>query len=386
MSEFANRALLPAGLRDVLPPDAAFEADVVHRLARVFAAHGYQRVKPPLMEFEESLFAGSGAATADQTFRVMDPVSQRMMGLRADMTVQIGRIAATRMAKAPRPLRLSYAGQVLRVKGSPLKPDRQVGQAGIELIGSDAAAADAEVILLAARAMAEAGLGDVSVDLTMPVLVESLLAGRGLDPDRRAALRHALDQKDTAGVSALAGDVAALLVALIAAAGPADRALRALAGLALDGESARARDRLQAVADLVRREAPDLPLTVDPVEKRGFEYYTGVSFAMFSHGARAEVVRGGRYLAGGVEPATGATVSMDDLIAALPPAPTPARVYLPLGTPAAAAARLRRDGMETVAGLEPVADAAAEARRLGCKHLLAEDRLVALTEGGDSKT
>ena len=81
---------------------------------------GYQRVKPPLLEFEDSLLAGSGAAVAEQTFRLMDPDSQRMMGLRADTTPQVARIATTRLAGAPRPLRLSYAGQCLRVRGSQL--------------------------------------------------------------------------------------------------------------------------------------------------------------------------------------------------------------------------------------------------------------------------
>src|ERR1700709_1806000 len=98
-----NPALLPAGLRDLLPPDAETEASAVEALMTVFAAHGYQRVKPPLLEFEDSLLAGSGAAVAEQTFRLMDPNSQRMMGLRADTTPQVARIATTRLANAPRP-------------------------------------------------------------------------------------------------------------------------------------------------------------------------------------------------------------------------------------------------------------------------------------------
>ena len=93
-----HRALLPAGLRDLLPPDAETEAAAVEALMEVFAAHGYQRVKPPLLEFEDSLLAGSGAAVAEQTFRLMDPDSQRMMGLRADTTPQVARIATTRLA------------------------------------------------------------------------------------------------------------------------------------------------------------------------------------------------------------------------------------------------------------------------------------------------
>ena len=128
-------ALLPAGLSDLLPPDAENEAASVAALMEVFASHGYERVKPPLLEFEDGLFAGAGAATADQTFRLMDPESQRMMGLRADTTPQVARIASTRLAAAPRPLRLSYAGQCLRVRGNQLAPERQIGQAGIELIG-----------------------------------------------------------------------------------------------------------------------------------------------------------------------------------------------------------------------------------------------------------
>ena len=82
--DLPNPALLPAGFADLLPPDAAREAALVEAMMTAFAQHGYERVKPPLLEFEDSLLTGSGAAVADQTFRLMDPVSQRMMGLRAD--------------------------------------------------------------------------------------------------------------------------------------------------------------------------------------------------------------------------------------------------------------------------------------------------------------
>src|SRR5579871_5099267 len=191
-----NPALLPAGLRDLLPPDAETEASAVEALMEVFAAHGYQRVKPPLLEFEDSLLAGSGAATAEQTFRLMDPESQRMMGLRADTTPQVARIASTRLAAAPRPLRLSYAGQCLRVRGSQLAPDRQIAQAGIELIGPDSPAADAEIVLVGAAALAALGLARVSFDLTLPSLVPLLLEDAGIQGPARTALARALDRKD----------------------------------------------------------------------------------------------------------------------------------------------------------------------------------------------
>ena len=132
-----HRGLLPAGLADLLPPDAAREARAIDVAIERFAAFGYERVKPPLVEFEESLLGGPGAALAPQTFRLMDPVSQRMMGVRPDMTVQVARIAVTRLKHEPRPLRLSYGGNVIRVRGNALKPERQFAQVGTELIGVD---------------------------------------------------------------------------------------------------------------------------------------------------------------------------------------------------------------------------------------------------------
>ena len=184
----ANPALLPAGLRDLLPPDAETEAAAVETLMDVFAGHGYQRVKPPLLEFEASLLSGSGAAIAEQTFRLMDPDSQRMMGPRADTTPQVARIATTRLINAPRPLRLSYAGQCLRVRGSELAPDRQIAQAGIELIGQDSPEADAEIVLVAAEALDSVGLTRVSFDLTLPTLVPTLMDDAGIAGAQRGAL------------------------------------------------------------------------------------------------------------------------------------------------------------------------------------------------------
>src|SRR5258708_13361417 len=113
-----HRGLLPAGLGDLLPPDAAREAGAIGIAIERFAAFGYERVKPPLVEFEESLLGGPGAALAPQPFRLMDPSSHRLMRRRPDMTVQVARIAVTPLNHQPRPLRLSYGGDVLRALGS----------------------------------------------------------------------------------------------------------------------------------------------------------------------------------------------------------------------------------------------------------------------------
>lgn len=372
-------ALLPAGLRDLLPPDAETEALAVQVLMDAFAAHGYQRVKPPLLEFEDALLAGSGAAVADQTFRLMDPATRRMMGLRADITPQVARIATTRLGHVARPLRLSYAGQCLRVQGTQLAPDRQVAQAGIELIGHDSPEADAEIVLVAAEALAALGLSRLSYDLTMPPLVPTLLDEAGFGADQRASLGRALDRKDAAAVRARGGALAGTLTDLLLAAGPARRALDALAAAALSPAARRHAVRLADTVAAIQARAPDLKITVDPVEFRGFRYHTGVSLSVYSPGRHEELGRGGRYVCGADEPATGVTLYPDAVLRAVPPRPPRPRLYVPPGTDPAQGAARRAEGFATVAGLD-AAEPVAAARSLGCSHYLSGGAAVPLPE------
>ncbi len=371
-----NPALLPAGLRDVLPPEAETEAAAVEALMTVFAAHGYQRVKPPLLEFEDSLLAGTGGAVADQTFRLMDPASHRMMALRSDTTPQIARIATTRLADAPRPLRLSYAGQCLRVRATQLAPERQIAQAGIELIGADSPAADAELVLVAAEALAALGLRRVSVDLTAPPLIPALLDDAGLAAPARSALARALDRKDAAAVQALAGKLAPTLIDLLLAAGAAERALQALRAAALPGPARAQALRLEETVAAIAARAPGLGLagltvTVDPVEFRGYRYHTGLCMTVYAPGHNEELGRGGRYLCG-EEPAAGLTLHPDAVLRAAPRRTPRRRIYLPPNADPERARALRAEGYATVAALT-AAEPIAEARRLGCALVLLAD-------------
>ena len=365
-----NPALLPAGLGDLLPPDAETEASAVAAIMDVFAAHGYQRVKPPLIEFEDSLLAGSGAAVADQIFRLMDPDSHRMMGLRADTTPQVARIATTRLAGAPRPLRLSYAGQCLRVSGTQLAPERQIAQAGIELIGNDSPEADAEIVLVGAEALAAVGLTRPSFDLTLPMLAPALLDEFDVQGADRVALSRALDRKDAAAVTRHGGALAPILTELLLAAGPADRALAALACAGLPVPAERLADRLRETVAAIRRHCSNLRLTIDPVEFRGFRYHTGVSVTIYAPGHHEELGRGGRYLCGDAEPATGLTLFPDAVLRAAPARHARPRLFLPFDHDRAEAAVLRAKGFATVTGLSKTNDDITEASRLGCSHLL----------------
>lgn len=378
MSDAPHPALLPTGMHDLLPPEAESEAAVVAQLMATLTAHGYERVKPPLVEFEENLLSGAGAAMASATFRMMDPASHRMIGVRADMTPQIARIAATRLGDAPRPLRLSYAGQVLRVTGSEIRPERQVGEVGAELIGAAGAAADVEAIAVAGEALAAIGLPRFSVDITLPTLVPAVAEAYGIAGPRAAALRSALDRKDSAAVAEVAGAAGELFSKLLAAAGPAAAALAALDRLELPERARAERLRLGSVLDGLAIAAPELKVTIDPVENRNFEYHTGISFTFFAgtaatFGPVGELGRGGRYEAGDLsmsEPATGFTLYTDTILRTLPKPAALRRLLLPCGIDRAGARRLREAGWITVAALEPAADWHAEARRLGCGYVL----------------
>lgn len=380
MNDAPHPALLPAGLYDLLPPEAAIEAEVTARLMGVLAAHGYERVKPPMVEFEETLLSSAGAAMAADTFRLLDPISHRMIGVRADMTPQVARIAATRLSHKPRPLRLSYAGQVLRVKGSQMQPERQVGQAGAELIGAEGTAADVEAITVASEALAAAGVPHLSVDVTLPTLVPAIAEAYGITGERAAALRDALDHKDVAAVAHLAGEAGTLLARLVEAAGPGGATRAALDRLELPERARLERDRLGAVLDGLAGAIPGIKVTVDPVENRGFEYHTGISFTFFTRagpelGPLGELGRGGRYQAGDPEmpePATGFTLYTDTILRTLPAPPPQRRVLLPFGADRAGARALRAEGWVTVAALLPAADWRQEARRLDCGYVLEE--------------
>ena len=387
MNDAPHPALLPTGMHDLLPPEAEIEAQVVARLMATLAAHGYERVKPPLVEFEETLLSGAGAAMAKATFRMMDPASHRMIGVRADMTPQIARIAASRLGAAPRPLRLSYAGQVLRVTGSEIRPERQVGEVGAELIGAPGPAADVEAIAVAGEALAAIGVPHLSVDITLPTLVPAIAEAYGIVGARAVILRAALDHKDIAAVGAAAGEAGELLSSLLAAAGPATAALTALDRLDLPARARGERMRLGIVLDGLSAAAPELKVTVDPVENRGFEYHTGISFTFFAggvatHGPVGDLGRGGRYDAGdpaAPEPATGFTLYTDTILQTLLQAASPRRLLLlPLGVDRARGHALREAGWVTVAALDPAKDWRSEARRLGCGHVLENGEPVAI--------
>lgn len=360
--------LLPVGLRDRLPPQAEAASRLLHRVIVSIGRNGYERVAPPLAEFEDELVGRLKSARAQDLLRVVDPVSQRTLALRPDITAQVGRIAATRMAHRPRPIRLAYGGPVLKLRTTQLRPERELIQAGAELIGNDSVAAVIEVLGVAIEALEAAGVTGITVDLTLPDLVETLAGGpMPLPAARLERVRERLDAKD---VGALASLDAAAYLPLVAAAGPVEAALPKLRAL---GDIAPLASRLDAVERIAGAFSDRIALTLDPTERHGFEFQSWIGFSLFGKGLSGEIGRGGGYAIlhadGREEPAIGFSLYIDPLVDAGLGQEPHRRVFVPLGTPPASAARLRAEGWTTLSALDEQDDPAA----LGCTHRLAGD-------------
>lgn len=364
-----TKTLLPTGCYDLLPPQARQVSGLSAALLSAFESFGYEQVSPPLLEYSDSLLAGRGAALSQQTFRVMDPLAHKVMGLRPDITLQIARIATSRLAHAPRPLRLCYNGLILRMRDDQ-RPDRQLRQAGIELIGAASPDADAEVIIVAAEALKRAGITQLSIDLNLPGIVGSLLASEKLDNEQAEKLFAAVAHKDVSAIKAMSFAYRDSLVGLMQCAGEANHALAVIERLDLpDGARRQCRD-LQEVVTILRRCSKDWTLTIDATEARGLAYHSGISFSMFVPGATREVGRGGRYRIDGSgaqdTEATGFTLYVETLRGLLPEPERGRRIFIPEGIGSKEAAKLRDEGYITVYALLEYGRGEDEARRLGC--------------------
>lgn len=356
--------LLPVGLEDALPDRARTITGAMRAVLDAMDSHGYDRVRPPLVEFEHSLAARMDGVATRRMIRFTDPDSLRTLALRSDITVQVGRIAATGMSTAPRPLRLCYAGDVALLSASQLDPARQRLQLGAELIGADSVAAASEIVSVAIDALKAAGVANISVDFTLPDLVNTLAASAmPLGEGQREAVRRELDTKDAGGLRDAGGQA---YLPLLYATGDFEEAIAKLSAVDAGGALASRIEGLRAIADTIGTRAR---VTLDPTERHGFEYQSWFGFTLYGEGARGALGRGGTYtIRGSEEAATGFSLYMDPLLDALGEAiGNPSEtLFLPLGHDREIASRLRAIGWRTIAAVSEKEDAAT----LGCSHIL----------------
>jgi len=382
-----NRWLLPQGIEDVLPDRAEATESLRRRVLDLYHRWGYALVMPPELEFLESLLTGVGGDLDLRTLKVVDQVSGRLMGFRADMTPQVARVDAHRLGEDG-PRRLCYAGTVLRAQPDSFGRPRAPLQVGAEVFGVAGTSADAEVMGLMAATLSEVGIREFTLDLGHVGLYRALTADLGLDRDRDEALREAVRRKDPAAIGELleAADGARrdALTTLPTLHGGLEVLEEARAACAINEGARAALDELEELVErLGRRDLAD-HISIDLGEVRGYDYHTGPVFAAFVAGQGDAVLYGGRYdgigaAFGRSRPATGMSGDLK-LLAGLMPAPEsqPEGVLAPAeggGELQRAIQSLRAQGIRVIQCLQtdPSQDLRDQARHLGCAQILIQD-------------
>lgn len=333
--------LLPAHIEDILPPEAQRVELLRSRLLELFRTHGYQMVMPPLLEFVDSLRVGTGLDLDLRTFKLVDQISGRQMGLRADITPQVARIDAYLTQRAGIG-RYAYCGSVLHARPAADNARRELLQLGAELFGHPSVESDIEVQQLMLKALATAGISGVHLDLGHVGVFRALAARAGIDPDLESQLFSALQTKDVPQVHTLTEAVDARW----------RDALRCLPGLYGDQqvlaaaaeqlpplpEIAHALDDLAAMAAATPAGAGTLHF--DLAELRGYHYHSGVVFAAYTEGHATAIAAGGRYdevgrAFGRARPATGFSLDLLGLSAIVSAGRTRGAVLAPNGGDAA---------------------------------------------------
>jgi ATP phosphoribosyltransferase regulatory subunit len=351
--------VLPDHIADVLPSEARHIEEIRRNLLDMARCYGYELVMPPLLEHLESLLTGTGEALGLQTFKLVDQISGRMMGLRADSTPQVARIDA-HLLNRKGVARLSYCGPVLHTRPAAPHASREPLQLGAEIYGHAGLEADLEILELALDSLRAAHVGELTVDLGDVRIVNALLAQTALTPAQTAQVHGALATKDASALAQLTAqaptDIARALQQLTQLYGDAtllDEARRVLPPLPAIHA---ALDQLRWLAGHIQGAS----VAFDLADLRGYAYYSGARFAVYAAGAPDALVRGGRYDAvgsvfGRKRPAVGFSLDIKALVAVARPAALRAAIRAPWGEGQAlreAIATLRAAG-ETVVCVLP---------------------------------
>jgi ATP phosphoribosyltransferase regulatory subunit len=333
--------LLPENIADVLPSEARKIEELRRRLLDNFRLYGYEMVMPPLLEYLESLLTGAGQDTDLRTFKLVDQLSGRTLGVRADMTTQVARIDAHLLNRAS-VTRLCYAGSVLHTRPTGLHATREPIQIGAELYGHAGIEADAEIQELALNSLALAGMRQIRLDLCHVGVLRAIIANDPLAQRQEAQLFGLLEAKDMPGLKEIAASyqdsTRQALLALpnlygdIAVIARARITLPALPGIA------QALDELQALVELAAGHE-GAAVTIDLADLRGYHYHSGVMFSAYVPGLPNAVVRGGRYdhvgeAFGRARPATGFSMDLRELARLMPGAERKRAIRAPWGTEA----------------------------------------------------
>ena len=311
--------VLPEYIEDILPPEAARIERLRRDLLDLFQARGYELVMPPLLEYTDSLLTGTGHDLDLQTFKLVDQLSGRMMGLRADITPQVARIDA-HLLNRKGVTRLCYCGSVLHTRPASPGTTRELIQIGAELYGQAGIAADLEILALLGRALAASGVRGARMDIGHVAVFRAIVRAAKAGGELEAGLFDAIQKKDVRAVRSLARGLdertRSALALLPELYGGADVLATAEKRLPKLPELTRALATLRALA-----KACPVPASFDLAELRGYHYHSGVVFDAYCKGVTGAVARGGRYdevgkAFGRSRPATGFSMDLRSLAAA----------------------------------------------------------------------
>ncbi|QPK65188.1 ATP phosphoribosyltransferase regulatory subunit [Methylomonas sp. LL1] len=320
--------LLPEGITEVLPEQAAYLERLRRNLLDTFDCWGYQLVIPPFVDFLDSLLTGSGHDLDLQTFKLTDQLSGEMLGVRADMTPQVARIDAHNL-KHEWPTRLCYVGTTLHTLGDPLEKTRSPMQIGAELYGHAGIESDYEVIQLMLEMLAISGVQNVHLDMGHVGIYRTLVEQAGLNQQQEAELFDVLQRKARTELSelvegfAIGDNFKSIFNALPKLNGGVEVLTKAATLLgAGNGGIETALQDLQNIAGKLQRDYPSLTVSFDLAELRGYHYHTGMVFAAFVPSVGREIARGGRYdnigaVFGRARPATGFSADLKVLVSLL---------------------------------------------------------------------
>ncbi|MRX07511.1 ATP phosphoribosyltransferase regulatory subunit [Pseudoduganella sp. FT25W] len=331
--------LLPENIADVLPSEARKIEELRRLMLDNFRLYGYELVMPPLLEYLESLLTGAGEDTDLRTFKLVDQLSGRMLGLRPDMTTQVARIDAHLLNRTS-VTRLCYAGSVLHTRPSGLHATREPLQIGCEMYGHAGLEADAEIQELALASLALAGFTAVRLDLTHVGVLRALLDNCPAAKRDQAKLYAALRAKDVPDLQALTQDYAPLvrdaLLALPSLYGDIDVLNKAREVLPDLPGIAKALAELAELAALAASAIGRAQVAIDLADLRGYQYESGAMFALYVPGLPNAVARGGRYdhvgeAFGRARPATGFSLDLRELARLLPTAERKHSIRAPWG-------------------------------------------------------
>ena len=346
--------VLPDHIADVLPSEARHIEELRRLYLDTARRFGYELVMPPLLEYLESLLSGTGRALDLQTFKLVDQLSGRTLGLRADTTPQVARIDAHLLNRTG-VTRLCYCGPVLHTRPDRPFATREPLQFGAEIYGHAGLEADLEVIELALTSLDAVSLKPVSLDLSDARIVPALLAGTSISAETREQLHQALASKDLSGIQALAKGLPAhiqnALIELVQMYGDISVLTQAEKTFAAWPTILQSLQELRHIAEAFKH----VQVTFDLADLRGYGYYSGVRFAMYVAGTSDALVRGGRYdevgaVFGRKRPAVGFSLDLKELVIAVPAQPLKAAIRAPWGVEGGlreALAQLRGQG-ETV--------------------------------------